>query len=130
MGDKYFSANILPKGRFNPDLYYQKGNEDTGRVLWGIAYPLKWSAENSKLSYNFDLYFSVKDLQELRSVRPDLVETIDFGYFSGISRLMLWCLEMLFKFTSNYGISIIILSLIVRLLLWPINKKMFESGQK
>jgi YidC/Oxa1 family membrane protein insertase len=129
-GDKYFSANIIPKGRYNPDLYYQKGNEDTGRVLWGVAYPLKWTPENSKLSYNFDLYFSVKDLQELRSVRADFVETIDFGYFSGISRLMLWCLEMLFKFTSNYGISIIILSLVVRLLLWPINKKMFESGQK
>lgn len=129
-GDKYFSTNIIPKGRYNPDLYYQKGSEDTGRVLWGVAYPLKWAPDTTKLSYNFDLYFAVKDLQELRSVKADLVETIDFGYFSGISRFMLWCLENLFRLTSNYGISIIILSLIVRLLLWPINKKMFESGQK
>lgn len=131
-GDKYFSTTILPKGNFNPDLFYQAGAEtsDEHHVRWGIAYPLRWSTGNTKLRYDFDVYFALKDLEELRSVRGDLAGTIDFGYFGAIARFMLWSLEALFKVFHNYGIAIIILSLAIRLMLWPINRKMFESGQK
>lgn len=43
---------------------------------------------------------------------------------------MLWSLEHLNAVFKNYGVAIIILSLLIRLLLWPVNRKMFESGQK
>ncbi len=128
-GDKYFSANVLPRGRFNPDLTYKAG-VSTQRVNWGVSYPLKWTANNQKLDYEFDVYFAIKDFQELKSVRADLTESVDFGFFGAIARFMLWSLESLYKIFGNYGTAIIILSLIIRLLLWPVNKKMFESGQK
>jgi YidC/Oxa1 family membrane protein insertase len=129
-GDKYFSAIIMPKGNFNPNLFYGAGTNPEQRVNWGVAYPLRWSAENTKLSYDLDVYFAIKDLQELRSVRADVADTIDFGFFGAIARFMLWSLEELYKVFKNYGVAIIILSLAIRLLLWPINRKMFESGQK
>lgn len=128
-GDKYFATTLLPKGRFNPDLFYKAGLSDQ-RVHWGLSYPLRWSPENKTLNYELDIYFSLKDFQEVKSVREDLAETIDFGFFGGIARFMLWCLESLNKFFHNYGVAIIILSLVIRLMLWPVNKKMFESGQK
>jgi YidC/Oxa1 family membrane protein insertase len=128
-GDKYFAAIILPRGRFSPDLTYKAG-VSAQRVNWGITYPVKWSASSPKVDYDFDVYFAVKDFQELRSVRADLTDTVDFGFFGAIARFMLWCLEALNKVFGNYGIAIIILSLLIRLLLWPVNKKMFESGQK
>ena len=129
-GDKYFSTTIMPKGQFNPDLFYKAGASPEQRVNWGVSYPLRWSATNTKLNYDLDVYFAIKDLQELRSVRADVADTIDFGFFGAIARFMLWSLEALYKVFQNYGIAIIILSLAIRLLLWPINKKMFESGQK
>ena len=128
-GDKYFSAILIPTGRFNPDVFRQGGFAEQS-VHWGLAYPLRWSAEESKVSYNFDIYFALKDLKELQSVREDLRETIDFGFFAPIARFMLWALEMLYSVLHNYGLAIIILSLAIRLMLWPINRKMFESGPK
>jgi YidC/Oxa1 family membrane protein insertase len=128
-GDKYFATTLLPKGRFNPNVFYKAGLSEK-RVHWGLAYPIRWEAPTNQLSYEFDVYFSLKDLQEVKSVREDLADTIDFGFFGSISRFMLWCLESLNKVFHNYGIAIIILSLVIRLLLWPVNKKMFESGQK
>lgn len=128
-GDKYFATTLLPKGRFNPNAFHKAGLSDH-RVQWGLSYPIRWAADNQKLSYELDVYFSLKDFQEVRSVRADLDQTIDFGFFGAIARFMLWCLESLNKIFGNYGIAIIILSLVIRLLLWPVNKKMFESGQK
>jgi len=128
-GDKYFATTLLPKGRFSPNVFHKAGLSDQ-RVHWGLAYPIRWEASAAPLSYEFDVYFSLKDLQEVKSVREDLADTIDFGFFGSISRFMLWCLESLNKVFHNYGIAIIILSLLIRLLLWPVNKKMFESGQK
>lgn len=128
-GDKYFAAVLLPTGRFNPDVFYSAGFGQNS-VHWGLAYPLKWDANEKQITYNFGIYFALKDLKELRSVRPDLDQSIDFGFFGAIAKFMLWSLEALYSIFHNYGVAIIILSLIIRLLLWPVNKKMFESGQK
>jgi YidC/Oxa1 family membrane protein insertase len=128
-GDKYFSATIVPGGRYNPDVFYRSGVADL-RVNWGVAYPLRWSPENKSLDYDLGIYFAIKDIHELASVSEGLTESIDFGFFGGIAKFMLWCLESLNNLFGNFGIAIVILSLIIRLLLWPVNKKMFESGQK
>lgn len=128
-GDKYFATILLPSGRFNPDVFYSQG-ADVGNVFWGIAYPLKWMPDTKSTAYSFDVYFALKDAHELRSVNSELDDSIDFGFFSPIAKFMLWSLESLNRIFKNFGVSIIILSLLIRLLLWPVNKKMFESGQK
>ncbi|MEZ4813605.1 MAG: YidC/Oxa1 family insertase periplasmic-domain containing protein [Bdellovibrionota bacterium] len=128
-GDKYFATTLLPKGRFNPSLFYKEGLSEQ-RVHWGLSYPIRWSPEEKKISYDLDVYFSLKELKEVTSVREDLADTIDFGFFGSIARFMLWMLEALYKIFHNYGVAIIILSLAIRMLLWPVNKKMFESGRK
>ncbi len=128
-GDKYFATTILPAGKYNPDVFHSQGSE-TATVFWGLAYPIKWQSDAKEFAYNFDLYFALKDSHELRSVNPDLEKSIDFGFFSPIAKFMLWSLESLNLLFKNFGVSIIILSILIRLLLWPVNKKMFESGQK
>ena len=55
---------------------------------------------------------------------------MELGYFATIARALIFALNLINKAVGNYGFSIIALTLIVRLLFWPLNKKVFESGRR
>ncbi|MBI2920209.1 MAG: membrane protein insertase YidC [Planctomycetes bacterium] len=52
-----------------------------------------------------------------------LGDILDFGWFSWISRLLLWILDLFHLVFRNYGIAIICLVLVVRMAIYPISKK-------
>jgi len=53
--------------------------------------------------------------------------TLDYGFFGFLSRPFLWTLLRLHDFVGNYGIAIILLTLMIRGLMWPLTKKSFKS---
>lgn len=54
-------------------------------------------------------------------------ETIDYGWFWFLARPMLWALNALNAIVMNYGVAIIMLTLILRLLMWPLTRKSYTS---
>jgi len=58
---------------------------------------------------------------------PLLDYSIDWGWFSFIAKPFFWILDLLFGFLKNFGLAIIGLTIIVRLLLFPIAQKQFAS---
>ncbi|MCL2629552.1 MAG: membrane protein insertase YidC [Alphaproteobacteria bacterium] len=61
------------------------------------------------------------------SVMPGIARTMDYGWFSFLSRPFLWALTALHELTGNYGLAIIILTLILRALLIPLTRKSYRS---
>ena len=57
-------------------------------------------------------------------------QSIDFGYFGFISVPMLHALHFFQTYTGNYGLDIILLTLIIKLLLWPLTQKSFVSMKR
>jgi YidC/Oxa1 family membrane protein insertase len=53
--------------------------------------------------------------------------TLDYGWFGFLSRPFLWTLEKLYDIIPNYGIAIILLTLIIRGLMWPLTRKSYRS---
>ncbi|MDR2268842.1 MAG: membrane protein insertase YidC [Rickettsiales bacterium] len=53
--------------------------------------------------------------------------TLDYGTFGFLSRPFLWSLGKLHDLIPNYGIAIILLTLIIRALMWPLTKKSYKS---
>ncbi len=130
-GDKYFASVLLPKGQLNPDVWSQPvvGSEEL--VTHGVRYPLFAQAkEASGITYAFDIYFGPRDPELLAQIKPGLDEAVDLGWFASVSKAMLWCLKKLYTVFGNYGVAIIVLTLLVRLLFWPLNKKVYVSGLK
>lgn len=62
------------------------------------------------------------------SVKLDL--TLDYGWFSPISALMLVVLEFFYGFVGNWGWSIVLLTLTVKLVLYPLSEKGYRSMAK
>ncbi len=71
---------------------------------------------------------SQKLLSELASQGfTGLGSTIDYGWFFFLSKPFLWALIGLLGIVGNFGIAIIILTIIIRILMYPLTRKSFES---
>lgn len=54
-------------------------------------------------------------------------KTIDYGWFWFLARPMLWTLNAIHHVVMNYGVAIIILTILLRLILWPLTRKSYVS---
>ncbi len=131
-GDKYFVALLLPSkeaGSFNPNVVYGPSAKDPTKTNFGFQYPVL-NKEGRPVEIAFQIYFGPRDADELKKIDPTLVEVVELGFFAAVARAMLWALKALYKIVHNYGLAIILLTVIVRICFWPLNRKVFESGQK
>ena len=53
--------------------------------------------------------------------------TVDYGWFGVLARPMLWALNGLYAIVGNYGIAIIIFTLLLRFAIWPLTRKSYTS---
>ncbi len=54
-------------------------------------------------------------------------DTVDYGWFWFLAEPMAWILNALYALVMNYGVAIIIFTLILRLLMWPLTRKSYTS---
>ena len=58
---------------------------------------------------------------------PGLSKTIDYGWFWFFAQPMLWMINWLYVLVGNYGLAIILMTLILRILMWPLTRKSYAS---
>jgi YidC/Oxa1 family membrane protein insertase len=75
----------------------------------------------------YTLFIGPKDFDLLESVGKGIERAIDFGYFGFVSKPLLNVLHFFHRFTSSYGIDIIILTVLIKLLMWPLTHKSMAS---
>lgn len=56
-----------------------------------------------------------------------LNRTVDYGWFWFLARPMLWVLNMLNSLVMNYGVAIILMTILLRILIWPLTRKSYTS---
>ena len=82
------------------------------------------------LEKTYSLFIGPRKMSELRKLGPGYTEIMNFGTWAIFCRALLDLLNFLYKLVPNYGISIILLTALVRLLLYPVNKRNAESMRK
>lgn len=100
---------------------------DDGLLRSTLKVPVTIQA-NQTLTYDFDIFVGPKEARYLSFGEPqekslELDSIIDYGFMEVLAKPMAWILDKFHEWTGNWGIAIIILTLIVRILLWPIAQK-------
>jgi YidC/Oxa1 family membrane protein insertase len=78
-------------------------------------------------SERYTIFIGPKEINILESVGKGIERAIDFGYFGFISKPLLYVLHFFNRFTGSYGLDIIILTVLIKLLLAPLTHKSFVS---
>ena len=116
--DTYFLAAMIPPEGENHHLLLSAPN---GVVETKLTVP--WNRE----PVTYTLYIGPKEFDALNAVHPSLDRAIDFGWFHFIARPLVSLLNFSHSLTGNYGIDIILLTLLVKLAFFPLSNKSFKS---
>lgn len=105
----------------------EKGKEgdNPNPLMTSTLYVPVTLAPNTTTSYEYDIYMGPKEARYLEKFDEDknLPSVIDYGWMEVFAKPMAAILDFFHEWTGNWGIAIIILTLIVRILLWPIAQK-------
>ena len=80
-----------------------------------------------RITKHFTLYLGPRDLYVLKGLQKKLEKAINFGWFDIIAKPLLVTLRFFNKYVSNYGVSIILLTILVKILFWPLTRKSYQS---
>ena len=100
-----------------------------GLALKNITLPAGQAVALSSMRY----YFGPKEMNEIRKLPPTVMDAMHISYFSWfefLARPMVRFLVWLNSIFHSYGIAIIVLTLLVRLIFWPITQKANTSMRK
>lgn len=126
LADRYFLLASVPlEGVDNPIVEYAR----EGSVLTETVLPQKAINLNGKqtTAAAYQVYFGPKVNKSLQAAGHNLSESVDYGWFSFMAMPILWMMGVLFDLIGNWGLAIIALTFIIKLILHPVNKKAMTS---
>lgn len=130
--NKYFTVAIIPQGETAKGVrYYGHTTKLDERVNLkayqvDLAMPLD---RDGDFTQDFAVYIGPLDYKIIKSLDVGLEEIMNFGWkiIQPISILVLWTFTFLHKFIPNYGVVIIVFSILVKIILHPLTKKSYQS---
>ncbi|MGH8047224.1 MAG: YidC/Oxa1 family insertase periplasmic-domain containing protein [Chthoniobacterales bacterium] len=78
----------------------------------------------------FTIYAGPKEGPRLAKLPYDEKAVLNFGWFGFISEFLLWAMNLLHDVFKSYGVAIIVLTLIIKTMLWPLQNKATNSMRK
>ncbi len=124
----FISAVVLPERDLSKQTpLYLSRMAGGGVVKSQYWFPEAIISPGDQQVYEFDIFFGPKSLHTLNELDNGLAQAVDFGWFDIIAKPCLWLMNFIYDFIPNYGVAIIFLTIIIKLLLWPLGNKSYKS---
>ena len=78
-------------------------------------------------TYQYLLFFGPKSMKVLKNAGHDLGKALNFGMFTVLAKPCVWLMNRLYSVIPNYGIAIIVLTILIKGVLWPLGSKSYKS---
>jgi len=125
--NRYFTMIFMPEERMISSIFF--GAEENF-VAAGARLAPSVIKSNSRKETTYKLYIGPLEGKRLENFHPNCKELIDFGMLTPISVFLLRILRFIYSLVHNYGFSIICLTLLINLFLFPLTRKSFSSMRK
>ncbi|OGP61138.1 MAG: hypothetical protein A2162_07060 [Deltaproteobacteria bacterium RBG_13_52_11b] len=123
---EYFVALVTPPPPEKNVTLSVRGDEKNLLKAGIFTAPLSLQAgESTKIPYQ--IYIGPKEVQRLGELGVGAEKLIDFGFFTVVAKPLLWFLKFTNKVTGNFGIDIIILSILIKIIFLPLTQISFKS---
>ena len=122
--DRYFCAIVEPELDSYAGLI-KKMNPQESEI--SLISPELVIPPGQQIGKKFHIYLGPQELKLISSIKSDWSAAINYGTFDFISQILLQSLEFFYRLVHNWGWAIVILSLVVYLLLYPLSLKQMRS---
>ncbi|MDP2600862.1 MAG: membrane protein insertase YidC [Deltaproteobacteria bacterium] len=126
---RYFIGAIVPVGREAAAVETgQYGTAGQGDFFFTkLVFSAVQVLPGDQWIQKFNVYGGPKELKNLQAIGSNFEKAIGYGWITVVAVPILFLLQFFYKIVHNYGVAIILLTIFVKLLLNPINKKSLKS---
>jgi YidC/Oxa1 family membrane protein insertase len=125
MVQHYFASAWIPADKFARDIY--AGKIDNGLYRIGMQTPLGIVAPGSVVVEKAQLFVGPQEEKVLETIAPGFELLKDYGYLTILAKPIFWLLEKIHGYVSNWGWSIILLTILIKLAFFPLSAASYKS---
>jgi YidC/Oxa1 family membrane protein insertase len=123
--NEYFLSAVVPGTQSN-SLF--RGTKLLSGILEGVHTPEPVLIQPGGVaSSGYSLFFGPRDMGVLKNEGNKLAKAVNFGWTDIIAKPLLYVLRFFENFLHNYGLAIIVLTILVKILFWPLTHKSYKS---
>jgi len=123
--DRYFIMSIIPDPveEASMRLTLMEDNLIEAQYL----NPVGDIPSGTQHTYQYSLFFGPKSMKVLKAAGYGLGEALNFGFFDILAKPCVWLMNTLYGVIPNYGVAIIVLTILIKIVLWPLGSKSYKS---
>ena len=121
----YFLSAWLPPNNVPREFYTR--HLDNGLYAAGVILPIGSIEAGANAKLTVPLYAGPEEQDNLSKLAPGLDLTIDYGWLTVIAKPLFWFLLWLHQWVSNWGVAIIILTVAIKALFYPLSAASYRS---
>ena len=129
MLEHYFITSIIPEEGTNLIFQARKSSKSDVYSV-GLVGETTSISPNNEASFNQKVYFGPKIKKELQKAHPELDLAVDYGWLWWIGQPMYSAMTVFFDLTGNWGWSIVLVTILIKLLLWPLSMVSYRNMGK
>ncbi|EPR40238.1 Membrane protein oxaA [Desulfovibrio sp. X2] len=126
LASNYFMLDLVPQ---SPGAVF-KGKLDDGIYRMAVERGGITLPAGSSATVNMAYYLGPKDPKVLATADHGLDKAVNFGFFNVIAKPLLWLLNIFHTWVGNWGVAIIILTALIKIVFWPLSQKSYVSMNK
>lgn len=120
---KYF-LTILAPGDSAKQVQIEKGD---GVVTNKFVSPFISLDQGQKITLDYASFIGPKDFDLLKAAGHQFEQAKDYGFFAVLAKPLMHVLKFFYGFFGNYGLAIILLTVCIKIIFWPLTQKSYKS---
>ena len=124
-GGEYFTALLIPPQSKDVTLSVKGSEKDLLKA--DVINPPLSIPPREKVDVSYRIYLGPMDENHLKALGVEAEKLVDFGIFTIVAKPLLWFLRLTNKVTGNFGIDIIILSILIKIIFLPLTQISMKS---
>lgn len=129
MVQHYFVSALVPKDK-TPHEYYMRKVDGANVYQTGVIVPLAEIAPGAKGESSIGLYAGPQEQATLKQLAPGLDLVVDYGWLTVVAAPIFWALQAIYKLVGNWGWAIVVLTIILKLIFFPLSAASYKSMAK
>ncbi|MCW5619878.1 MAG: membrane protein insertase YidC [Burkholderiales bacterium] len=121
----YFLTALLPPAGTEREFFVRP--LEKGLIAAGVIVPLGTLEPAQTKAYNVPLYVGPQEQDQLKELAPGLELAVDYGWLRVVSVPLFWVLSKIHDIVANWGVAIIILTILIKLAFYPLSAASYRS---
>ncbi|MDE0310360.1 MAG: membrane protein insertase YidC [Acidiferrobacterales bacterium] len=129
----YFMTAWLPYENAPYEFYTRPLRDASGETRYLAGYVARTPTvveNNSVASLRTQIYVGPKEQDRIKDPSEGLILTVDYGWLTPVSSPLFWVLQKINDVVKNWGWSIILLTLLVKIVFYPLSAASYKSMAK